>query len=73
LQDDIDAARKVGTHQADRQSGPEGEIRIQPSSKVLIVSGSDDFIEMVESVVAAHRTNAEIEAVRGSRAEEREK
>jgi hypothetical protein len=73
LREDIDAARKVGARQADKESGPapEGEIRIQPSSKVLIASGSDDFIEMVESVVAAHRANAEIEAVKGSKPEEK--
>jgi hypothetical protein len=72
LREDIDAARKVGA-QADKQSGivPEGEIRIQPASKVLIVSGSDDFIEMVESVVVAHRTNAELEASKDLNREEK--
>jgi len=67
LQEDIDQARKVGTLQ--NETSIEGQIRIQPSSKVLIVSGSDDFIEMVESVVAAHRTNAELEAGKGSKPE----
>ncbi len=39
-----------------------GSVRIQRDSKVLIVSGSEAYIEMVESLVGAHRTNAEIEA-----------
>lgn len=39
-----------------------GTFRIQRDSKVLIVSGSEAYIEMVESLVAAHRLNAEIEA-----------
>src|SRR5437660_8807514 len=64
LQEDVKAAQQYGVRQAEKQNGdvPEGEIHIQPASKVLIVSGSDGFIEMVESVVAAHRTNAELEA-----------
>jgi hypothetical protein len=73
LQEDIDAARKVASGQADKQSGsaPDGEIHIQPTSKVLIVSGSDDFIEMVESVVAAHRANTELEAGKVSSPDEK--
>ena len=39
-----------------------GSVRIQRDSKVLIVSGSEAYIEMVESLVGAHRMNAEIEA-----------
>ena len=73
LEEDIDAARKVASGQADKESGaaPEGEIHIQPSSKVLIVSGSDEFIAMVESVVAAHRSNAELEGGKFSTTEEK--
>jgi hypothetical protein len=71
LQEDIGAARKVAAGLADKQSGPDGEIHIQPTSKVLIVSGSDEFIEMVESVVAAHRANAELEGSKFSNTEEK--
>ncbi len=62
LEEDVAVAKKVGQNDAERRGSenPDGEIHIQPSSKVLIVSGSDAFIEMVESVVAAHRVNADI-------------
>ena len=62
LEEDVAVAQKVGRNDAERRGSenPEGEIHIQPASKVLIVSGSDAFIEMVESVVAAHRINADI-------------
>ena len=62
LEEDVAVAKGVGRNDAERRGSenPEGEIHIQPASKVLIVSGSDAFIEMVESVVAAHRINAEI-------------
>jgi outer membrane protein assembly factor BamB len=40
----------------------EGSIRVQRDSKVLIVVGSEAYLEMVESFLSAHRMNAEIEA-----------
>ena len=40
----------------------QGNCRFQRDSKVLIVSGPEAYIDMVDSVLAAHRTNAEIEA-----------
>ena len=39
-----------------------GSTRVQRDSKVLIVVGSAAYLEMVESLVSAHRMNAEIEA-----------
>jgi hypothetical protein len=39
-----------------------GSTRVQRDSKVLIVVGSAVYLEMVESLVSAHRMNAEIEA-----------
>jgi hypothetical protein len=62
LEEDVAVAQKFGRNDAERRGSenPDGEIHIQPASKVLIVSGSDAFIEMVESVVAAHRINADI-------------
>jgi hypothetical protein len=64
LEKDVDVARDVGKLMTERLGGDrcEGSISIQPESKVLIVSGSEGFIEMVESVVAAHRSNAQIES-----------
>jgi hypothetical protein len=61
---DINEARIYGEEAATKGAGDvfEGSIRFQRESKVLIVSGSDGYIEMVESLVAAHRMNAEIES-----------
>ncbi|HKS36877.1 MAG TPA: hypothetical protein VJW76_06800 [Verrucomicrobiae bacterium] len=60
---DINDARSHG-EEATKGVGDvlEGSFRFQRESKVLIVSGSEAYIEMVESLVAAHRMNAEIEA-----------
>ena len=73
LQEDVYAAQKFGLRQAEKQNGdiPEGDLHIQPASKVLIVSGSDGFIEMVESVVAAHRANVESETKNGQKTGEK--
>jgi len=60
---DINEARAYGEVAAAKGVGNvfEGVFRFQRESKVLIVSGSEAYIEMVESLVAAHRMNAEIE------------
>ncbi len=60
LQEDVEVAREEGMRAADKLGGDryEGSIHIQPESKILIASGSEGFIDMVESVVAAHRANA---------------
>jgi hypothetical protein len=60
---DIEQAGKQG-EEAAQGSGDVfgGSIRVQRDSKVLIVVGSEAYLEMVESLVTAHRTNAEIEA-----------
>jgi len=50
-----------------------GSVRVQRDSKILIVVGSEAYLEMVDSLVGAHRANAEIEAKAGpasKRAEE---
>jgi hypothetical protein len=63
LMRDIDQARSYGEVEAkglDDAFG--GSTRVQRDSKVLIVAGSEAYLEMVESLVNAHRTNAEIEA-----------
>ena len=61
LERDVAVAQEAGISAADKMGGDryEGLIRIQPESKILIASGSEGFIEMVESVVAAHRNNAQ--------------
>jgi len=59
---DIDTARKHGEESAKGSSDTfGGTLHIQRDSKILIVAGSEAYLEMVESLVAAHRTNAEIE------------
>jgi hypothetical protein len=63
LMRDIEKARAYGEDAAkglDDDFG--GSTRVQPDSKVLIVVGSEAYLEMVESLVSAHRMNAEIEA-----------
>jgi hypothetical protein len=61
---DIDQARKYAEDTAGKEAGDAfgGSIRLQRDSKVLIVAGPEGYIEMVESLVTAHRMNAEIEA-----------
>ena len=67
---DINEARPYGEEAAAKGVGDafEGTFRFQRESKVLIVSGSEAYIELVESLVAAHRMNTEIEMKAGSEA-----
>jgi hypothetical protein len=60
---DIEAGKKYGEDAAAKGAGDAfgGSFRFQRESKVLIVSGSEAYIEMVESFVTAHRVNAQIE------------
>jgi hypothetical protein len=60
---DIDQARVYGEEEA-KSSGEAfgGTVRVQRDSRILIVAGSGAYLEMVESLVNAHRVNAEIEA-----------
>jgi hypothetical protein len=62
LADDIDVARKYSEEKRNQEVGSAGSIHFQQESKLLIVSGPESYIEMVESVVSAHRANAELEA-----------
>jgi hypothetical protein len=64
LTSDIEAGKKYGEDAAAKGAGDAfgGSLRFQRESRVLIVSGSEAYIEMVESFVLAHRTNAQIEA-----------
>jgi hypothetical protein len=39
----------------------EGSIRVQRESMILLAAGTEAYIEMVESLVSAHRINAELE------------
>ena len=68
---DIDEARRYGAEAASKGVANvfEGSFHFQRESKVLIVSGSEAYLEMAESLVSAHRVNAEIEtkAVSGSK------
>jgi hypothetical protein len=62
---DIEQARAYGEHAIATKGSSdafEGSILVQRDSKVLIVVGSEAYLEMVESLVSAHRMNAEIEA-----------
>ena len=63
LQKDVDVAQELGMKMAEKLGGDkyEGHIQIQRESKILIASGSEGFIEMVESVLAAYRANAQSE------------
>jgi hypothetical protein len=60
---DIDQARAYGEEEA-KGSGEAfgGRVNVQRDSRILIVAGSEAYLEMVESLVNAHRVNAEIEA-----------
>jgi len=64
LMRDIELAKTQGEEVAAKGLGDAffGSIRAQRDSKVLIVAGSEAYLEMVESLVSAHRANAEIEA-----------
>jgi hypothetical protein len=59
LQEDIEVARVSGLKEAEYLGGDryDGSVHIQRESKILIAAGSEAFIEMVESVVNAHREN----------------
>jgi len=64
---DIDQARAYGEHATKGSDDAfEGSIRVQRDSKVMIVVGSGTYLDMVESLVSAHRMNAEIEAKKAS-------
>jgi hypothetical protein len=62
---DVNEARDAGREAAREMGGGDasfaGSCRFQRDSKVLIVSGAEGYIEMVESLLSAHRLNAEIE------------
>ena len=62
LMEDIEVGRKFGEDQAERLGGDryQGSVHIQKESNILIAAGSEAFIEMVESVVAAHRDNSNL-------------
>jgi hypothetical protein len=63
LRRDIEEARAYGEHAARGLDDDfSGSTSVQRDSKVLIVFGSEAYLEMVESIVSAHRMNAEIEA-----------
>jgi hypothetical protein len=63
LQEDISLARDFGAKTAERLGGDQydGHTAIQAESKILIVSGSPAYIEMVESVLSAYRVNGQAE------------
>jgi hypothetical protein len=62
LMRDINDARTYGEETAQTAGDAfRGSFRIQRDSKVLIVFGSEAYIDMVESLVTAHRMNAEAE------------
>jgi hypothetical protein len=67
LMRDIDEARAYGEHATKGSDDAfEGSVRVQRDSKVMIVVGSGTYLDMVESLVSAHRMNAEIEAKKAS-------
>ena len=63
LQGDIESARAYGEKAATNGVSDllEGSVRFQRESKILIAAGSEGYIQMVESLVSAHRANAEFE------------
>jgi len=69
LMRDIDQAKVYGEEIAAKGGGDLfiGSFRVQRDSKVLIVAGSEAYMEMVESLVQAHRLNASIETTNASR------
>ena len=60
---DIDQARAYGEDVA-KGTGEvfAGKVSVQRDSKIMIVAGSDAYLEMVESLIEAHQKNASIEA-----------
>jgi hypothetical protein len=63
LKRDIAEAKRYGEEEAAKGAGDVfgGSVRFQRDSRVLIVAGSVAYMEMVESLVSAHRMNTEIE------------
>ena len=60
---DIEVARRTGEDLTQGASDTyKGTSRFQKESKVLIISGSEPFIETVESVIDAYRTNLQLES-----------
>lgn len=59
---DIEEAQAVAQQARGAEDAFAGSTRIQRDSKVLIVFGSDTYLEMVDSFVSAHRLNAEVDA-----------
>jgi hypothetical protein len=70
LRQDVDLASQLGAKTAEQLGGDryEGHTAIQRESKIMIVSGSQAYIEMVESVLSAYRANAQVEAVQARNA-----
>jgi hypothetical protein len=70
LQKDVNLASELGAKTADRLGGDryEGHTAVQRQSKILIASGSQAYIEMVESVLSAYRANALADAERARNA-----
>jgi hypothetical protein len=56
-----DVAAKVTPETAEEYKGT---IHIQPESKVLIAGGTDTYVNMVESVIAAHLANLHAEVTK---------
>jgi capsid portal protein len=70
LAKDINDARKYGAEAVAEKGGNDvfsGSIHFQKESKVLIISGSENYVEMVDSLVTAHRMNAELEMKEASK------
>jgi hypothetical protein len=63
LMRDIDQARAYG-EEVSKGTGESfvGTVRVQRESKILIVAGSEAYLEMVGSLIEAHQMNASIEA-----------
>ena len=64
LAKDINDARSYGAEAVAEKGGSDafsGSVHFQKESKVLIISGSENYVEMVDSLVTAHRMNAELE------------
>ena len=60
---DIEIARQTGQDLSQGAADTyKGTSRFQRESKVLIISGSEPFIETVESVITAYRTNLQLES-----------
>ncbi|HKX63039.1 MAG TPA: hypothetical protein VJS65_14365, partial [Verrucomicrobiae bacterium] len=69
LMRDIDQAKVYGEEIAAKGGGDlfVGTLRVQRDSKILIAAGSEAYMDMVESLVQAHRLNASIETTNASR------